>query len=132
MSNFNKDLDGYLGRRRAMSEPVQEKVQEKEEEDFVELEHEAEPEEEEFVEEKRDGVFVRFFRKIGLSGGGSVEEEVEVVEQTDTSHDEDVRMVLKLSYQWLSYLPKSKLDSFKESQDFETYKNVLKKYGLIK
>jgi hypothetical protein len=140
--DFNRELDHYIDKRRKImgETPYTQQTIEKEEEDLKvaeeqmeEIEDEDMQEIEEVPQQKKPSFFARLFQRVSTSKEEvEIEEGIEVVEVSHEKVDEDVRLVLKLSYQWLSYLPKSKLDQFKESQDFETYKDVLKKYGLIK
>ncbi|MFH1175016.1 MAG: hypothetical protein V1725_07840 [archaeon] len=119
-------------------EPYTQQTLKKEAEELDKTEEHMEELEEDVVEETEEktqqGNFItRLFQRFTAKEDSvEVEEGVEVVDVAHEQLDEDVRLVLKLSYNWLSYLPKSKLDAFKESPDFEIYKEVLKKYGLIK
>ncbi len=46
--------------------------------------------------------------------------------------EEEIKEVLKIQNKWLSKLSASKIKEFKESGDYNTYKEFLKKYKLIK
>jgi hypothetical protein len=46
--------------------------------------------------------------------------------------DEDVKEVLKITFKWLKMMDPETIDEIKASKDFEKYKAVLDKYGLIK
>jgi hypothetical protein len=46
--------------------------------------------------------------------------------------DEDVKEVLKITFKWLKRMDPDTIDEIKASPDFEKYKQVLDKYGLIK
>ncbi|MBN2422441.1 hypothetical protein JXB41_04400 [Candidatus Woesearchaeota archaeon] len=46
--------------------------------------------------------------------------------------DEDIKKVIKIQHKWINQLTKEKIKEFKKSEDFETYKEVLSKYNLIK
>jgi hypothetical protein len=46
--------------------------------------------------------------------------------------DEDVKEVLKITFKWLKQMDPDQVESIKNSPDFEKYKRVLDKYGLIK
>lgn len=71
--------------------------------------------------------------KVGIMKwfGSKDEEEYEVV-QTQPAVDEDVKEVLKITFKWLKRLDQETVEEFKSSSDFEKYKAVLDKYGLIK
>ena len=46
--------------------------------------------------------------------------------------DEDVKEVLKITFKWLKQMDPDQVEEIKSSSDFEKYKKVLDKYGLIK
>jgi hypothetical protein len=46
--------------------------------------------------------------------------------------DEDVKEVLKITFKWLKQMDPEQVEEIKNSSDFEKYKAVLGKYGLIK
>jgi hypothetical protein len=46
--------------------------------------------------------------------------------------DEDVKEVLKITFKWLKQMDPDVVEDIKASPDFEKYKAVLDKYGLIK
>jgi hypothetical protein len=46
--------------------------------------------------------------------------------------DEDVKEVLKITFKWLKMMDAETVEEIKATQDFEKYKSVLGKYGLIK
>lgn len=46
--------------------------------------------------------------------------------------DDDVKEVLKITFKWLKQMDPDVVEEIKASQDFEKYKAVLDKYGLIK
>lgn len=46
--------------------------------------------------------------------------------------DEDVKEVLKITFKWLKQMDPDQVEDIKNSADFEKYKKVLDKYGLIK
>ncbi len=46
--------------------------------------------------------------------------------------DEDTKEVLKITFKWLKMMPPETVEEIKNSPDFEKYKAVLGKYGLIK
>ncbi len=58
--------------------------------------------------------------------------DVEEVEIEQEVIDEDVKDVLKISFEWIKQLPAEKLRKIKKSAEFERYKEVLTKYGLAK
>ena len=90
------------------------------EEDVEELEDE--------IEEKKESVFRRLFNIFKTKPKEEIIEEV----QDEYTLNEDVKDALKILTNWLKQLPPEKLKRFKESPDFEKYKEILKKYNLIK
>ncbi len=114
-------------------EYVEETPEEKEE--FKEMEEELEhiQEAEDELEEKREGILKNFFKKLWYSGGRSYEEEDTVLEEEQTSQtEEETREVLKSLHKWLESLPADKKSEFKKSEDFQKYKELLEKLGMIK
>jgi hypothetical protein len=63
------------------------------------------------------------------------EEDYEMVETAPAAQpamDEEVKEVLKITFKWLKMMDPETIDEIKRSPDFEKYKRVLDKYGLIK
>jgi hypothetical protein len=89
-------------------------------------------EEEEEIEERREGVLKRFFKKLNFSGNKPEEDEQEEVPEQGTEDEEEMKDFLKNMHTWITQLPPETLKEFKESKDFELYTKVLKKYNLIK
>jgi hypothetical protein len=57
------------------------------------------------------------------------EEDEEIV---DSDVEDEIKEVLKIQNKWLSRLPNRKIREFKESKDYERYKEILEKYNLIR
>jgi pyruvate/oxaloacetate carboxyltransferase len=160
--DINKDLGNYIHERKdrpvwskmfgkaptpkeevkeEIKEDIMEKAAEADEkiapEDKKDLEHmegeivEAHEEEEE-IEERREGVLKRFFKKLNFSGNKPEEDEQEEVPEQGTEDEEEMKDFLKNMHTWITQLPPETLKEFKESKDFELYTKVLKKYNLIK
>jgi len=110
-------------------EETEEKIAKKEEE-AQEIKKE-----EEVLVEKRENLLTKFFGKINIFNRRKMEpaeasaqeyvEEVPVV-------PEDIIEVIKISHKWIGELTPGKKRSFKASNDFQKYKEVLEKYGLAK
>lgn len=100
------------------------------EEDYKELEEMEENVEEleDEIEEKKESIFRRLFDIFKTEPKEEIIEEV----QDEYTLNEDVKDALKILTGWLKQLPPEKLKRFKESEDFEKYKEILKKYNLIK
>ncbi len=101
----------------------------KEETEEFEDEYQELKDMEEEIEEKKEGIF----KKIGrfFSAGKNEPEIIEEVAEEFTLN-EDVREAFKVLTKWLEKLPEKELSKFKESEDFEKYKAVLRRYNMIK
>ena len=112
--------------------------------ELEEIEEELEDvdEEVEELEDVREGLLTRFFRI--LRGGnrrsvyddedGDIDPSV-VASQMGESREaleNETRAVLKLIHKWLGKLPPEQITAFRRSPDFNRYKDLLDKYGLIK
>lgn len=98
---------------------------EDEEDQLEEVEHEIEE-----LEERREGLLERFLNTLRRSKQPK-KEEFDTLEEVPVL-DEDVKEVLKRLHKWVEKLPNRQMREFKISEDFEMYKDLLKKYGLIK
>ncbi len=102
----------------------------------IEQEEEQLEEMEEELEEKRESLLSLLFRKINIFKKTRREEEYleeDFEEQTiQLDFDEDVKEVLKIVHTWIEKLSPKKKKEFKDSKDFEKYKDILLKYGLVK
>ncbi|HJX05320.1 MAG TPA: hypothetical protein VJ461_01275 [Candidatus Nanoarchaeia archaeon] len=109
-------------------EATEEKIVEKEEE-VKEIK-----EEEEALIEKREGLLTKFFGRINVFKRRPMEAaEVSVDEmEKEPSIDPEVVEVIKIMHKWLNELPPGKKRSFKASSDFQKYKEILEKHGLVK
>ncbi|MBU1201177.1 MAG: hypothetical protein KJ583_03970 [Nanoarchaeota archaeon] len=93
---------------------------------------------EEAVEEKKAGLLAVFFNKLNIfkSGhGAEFDDELEAALEKKplvSAMDEDVKEVLRITHSWLEKLSDKNKKLFKESEDFQKYKDILLKYGLIK
>lgn len=86
-------------------------------------------------EQKKEAVLSRMFSKLkGFFGPGKDDEDFGEENSNPEAMplDEELKEVLKITFKWVSKLPPEELKEFKSSPDFEKYKLVLKKYGLIK
>lgn len=101
--------------------------------EIIEAEEELEEitDEIEELEEERETI-VQKFLKLLRRKETTAEEELEEFEEEEPTLDPEVKDLLKRLHQWLEKLPNRDLRAFKVSEDFELYKKVLEKYGLIK
>ena len=91
--------------------------------------------EEEGLVEKRENMLTKFFSKVNfLKSKRMAPDQPEQEEREDEEPvlDQDVIEVIKIGHRWLNELPPGKKRSFKASDDFQKYKAVLEKYGLVK
>jgi len=98
------------------------------EDELEEVEVDSKGMSEEALEHKKEGVVKRFFNFFTPSD----KEEEEPMEEAPETLDDDVKEVLKISLKWIEHLPRHKLKEFRESEDFQKYKDVLIKHGLVK
>lgn len=83
------------------------------------------------AEIRKERLLTRLFRK--MRGAGKEKEFPEEAEEAAMPVlDEDIKEILKITFTWINKLPKSKLREFRSSEDFEKYKVILMKYGLVK
>lgn len=98
------------------------------EEDIEHIDEEIEE-----LEEEREGMMSRFLKKMRKSRSKSEAElKDDLLDEVVPVIDEDVKEVLKILHLWLEKLPNQDLRAFRVSNDFEKYKAVLEKYGLVK
>ena len=126
-----------LLRRRIPDEDVierEQKVRRKQEVEDIQEEIEDLDEMEDELETEKESLFYRLRR---VFGGKAKEElyeeaEIEAAEQEQAVLDEQVRETIKILHRWLEQLPPDKLEQFKRSADFARYKELLRKFGMIK
>jgi hypothetical protein len=94
---------------------------------------------EEGIEEERENVLHKFFKKLNFSDKKKEQDEEQMhegVEMSDnpeiTMDDEELREVLHGLHDWIIQLPADKLEHFKNSKEFELYTKYLRKHNLIK
>jgi hypothetical protein len=119
-----------------LPEDVREEVEELED-TIEEIDHEVEE-----LEERKAGLFTRFFMLLRMrkpqepEDDGDMDPSVVAHAMGDHARNEallvDTRAVLKDLHKWLGKLPPEQIDSFKRSPDFKRYKDLLEAYGLIK
>lgn len=108
------------------------------EQEIIEKEAEAQgiKKEEETLVEKRESMLTNFFDKINVFKRRPMEEGDVKVEEYEKKEEEvipqDVIELIKITHKWLGELTPGKKRSFKASDDFQQYKKVLEKYGLVK
>lgn len=109
-------------------------------EEIVEIEEEIETVDEavEELEEKRDSLLRRLFKSLFGIKSKSAEEDIDedLIAQNIPSPDaelkDETKKVLKSLHRWISKLPPEHIESFRRSQDFIDYKDILDKYGILK
>lgn len=134
--------------KRSTADVLEEEIQEAhikgpEQEELEEIAHEIDDIEdaEDSLEEKRENLLTRFFSTLFGRKKAEPSQEVEEIsqeqiQQTVTQEEdalrEETKQVLKNIHKWLSKLPPEQIDAFRRSPDFEQYKDVLERYGLVK
>ncbi len=95
--------------------------------------HEVDPAQEEYYEESEPDRRPRmpFISRLKNMFSGSYDE-YETYDEVAPDPEPDLINLLKIQQRWLDKLPADKKKEFKTSEDFKTYKEVLKKYELIK
>jgi len=110
---------------------------EDDDEDYVEEESEIEAidEIEDELEERREGLLRRFFKKLRMRKRKRLEEddEDEYLEYEEENKDfEEIKEVIKITHKWLEELPPETIERFRRSEDFIRYKETLRRLGMIK
>lgn len=130
--DFHKDMAGYLDNRLGDKKHFSDVFKKKHDIEFKEIDEvEEELQQMDQEAEEYDQPKKSFLSRIF---GRSKDEDMEDVDMEDSmpTLDEDVKKVLRISFDWINQLPPDKKVKFKHSQDFVEYKAVLKKYGLLK
>ena len=107
------------------------------EKEIVEKEEEVKEikQKEEKLVEKREGLLTKFFEKVNVfkrKPMEAVQLHSNEYEKEEPVLDQEVIEVIKIAHKWLGELTPGKKRSFKASADFQKYKEVLEKYGLVK
>lgn len=159
MADINRDLERYLRKRREQpySQPgwfekifsatSEEERQELTKEDREELEHMEQDihhgeetiekvheieEELEHEQEERVGLYhqiMRFFRR-GEHAPRIEEDDIEIVPEEDSK--DDFRKLARIYQTWLGQLPLRKKQAFMESDDYEEFREILERRGVIR
>lgn len=158
--DFNTDMDKYIKKRRvsdSQDPKMKEKVRdlknnvrewrlfsmfkkrdkaqyEEEDEDYSddEVEIEAIDEMEDELENRRESVFRRFFKKLRRKNKHEIEDDgIYEAEEEEFDLDE-IKEVIKITHKWLEQLPPETIERFKRSDDFQKYKKILKRLEMIK
>lgn len=92
---------------------------------------------EEDVEERKEGFLSTLSRMINVfkkeHDHSDEDFDEDFMDEPSTPElDEDVKEILKITHSWLEKLPVRQKKLFKDSNDFERYKELLAKHGLIK
>jgi hypothetical protein len=103
--------------------------------------NEDKPKEESFTEmedeyDNKPGFFSRIVRIFTVSGPSQDDLDPALVdeefEHSGTPSHEEVRQVLKTTVRWLRLIPPEDIADLKDTEDFKRYKDLLRKYDLIK
>jgi len=88
------------------------------------------------LDEEREGVLKKFFKKLNFSDKEKKTREYEDAVMSNNPDvqmsDEELRELLHGLHNWIIQLPADKLERFKNSREFELYTKYLRKHNLIK
>jgi len=157
--DFNIDMDKYISKRRTKESSTPKEVlndmkkninewkifslfkTKKYEEDYDDEDYENEKYEEEETEiqaiqeiedelqNKKENIFRKFFKKLRSK---KQEEDYEEYAEIEEQNIDEIKEILKITHKWLEELPPEKISQFKRSEDFIKYKQLLKKLEMIK
>ncbi len=108
------------------------------------VEEEIEPEDteedktppEEEPEPVRESLLSKFLKKLGFGKNlHRVEEErieAEAQQEKNEEFRKDFREFAKIAHKWVEKLPSEKKKEFKRKEEFQKYKEILEKHGLLK
>ena len=124
---LHKILDFISGEKEEIAEEMaEEEIEELEEVAKTEID-ELEDELEELEERPRLSIVDKIKRWL------YIQDEMPLDEVEDREMvDEEIKTALKIQNKWLSQLSNKKIKEFKDSEDYEKYKEILEKYNLIK
>ena len=153
--DINKDLDHYIHEKKKKpafwkrfrpkhevqqdikkdleEADLREDLSQEDKKDLEEMEHkieevnQVEEKVEEEINEEREGLLTRFFKRL-RSNEPKEEEFVQAHEESD----DEMKEFLKVMHSWITKLDPDVQKEFKGSKDFELYTSMLKKHGLIK
>ena len=99
-----------------------------------EVEAEVEEMDEEAYEERQEGIVKRVLVSLGLSRRmrEDADEEEEVSGVNEINEREYLKDVIRTLHKWLEKLPPEQIRAFRNSEDFQKYKDALEKLGMIK
>jgi hypothetical protein len=90
-------------------------------------------------EQQKEGLVKRFLNKIKSQRPEEVRSELEQVQKEVEALDpkqedikQDMKVVGKLALAAIQKLPKPEFEAYKNSEDFQKLKEILKKYEIIK
>lgn len=128
-------------RRKQKLDEIEEDLDENEKIELEEIEGELEAiedeetefeEMEEELEKRREGLMTRMLQKIAIFRSRKAEDFGEEDFEEKPVIEEEVKEALKIAHTWLGHLSPIKTKAFKNSDDFQKYKEILLKYGLVK
>lgn len=128
----------FKGQKISKKEVVSEELSEKEMDELENMEEDIEnlEYEEENIEQEKEALMSKFLKKLRLFSRTKEPTDDDMVEECgdaiSVEMDGDVRDILKVMHNWLERLPPHEKKQFKMSEDFIKYKELLKRYGLIK
>lgn len=104
----------------------------------IEEVNEVEEKVEEEIDDEREGILKKFFKKLNF-GKKEDDRDMSYLNEHDDSdeedgadNDEEMKEFLKSMHSWITKLDPEVQKEFKNSKDFEKYTEMLRKHGLIK
>lgn len=106
----------------------------------IEEVNEVEERVEEEIDDEREGILQRFFKKLNFGKNNKDKNEHNIgylnekddSEEEVTAEDKEMKEFLKSMHSWITKLEPEVQKEFKNSKDFEKYTEMLRKHGLIK
>ena len=147
-SNHNEEIEEEIKKEFEKAEE-NEDITPQDKKELEEMEHKVEEvnkiEEkvEEEIDEEREGILQKFFKKLNFGKNkepdgrdiGYLNEKAETEDEgseSATVDDEEIKEFLKSMHSWITRLDPETQKEFKNSKDFEKYTEILKRYELIK
>jgi predicted oxidoreductase len=128
---FDKPKDDFPEDEQIQLETMERQIKTGDEKLKAAVEHEEELEE---VQEERVSLYTKFRRLFQKERKlEDAYEHVQMMEQApDVAVTDDFRALAQIQMRWLARLPTRVKEEFKESEDFKTYTEILKRRGVAK
>lgn len=130
---FTSWLSGLFARRMP-DERVPEDLPETEAKVLEDMEGEIEEIDNEIgvLEDERESLWTRFLKRMRFDRRSEGDIKDDLLDEVVPVMDEEMKETLKLLHAWLERLSPAEMNAFRRSDDFQKYKAMLEKYGLVK